>query len=371
MKIVKQPIDDPTQFAELCDSIQTSSVIGIDTEFTRVKTYNSIPQILQIATDDLIVCVDVAKCSDISDLARQLRTYRHDVVIHSAFQDLEVLHLLNALPKRIFDTQVAAQMCGCENMSYHNLVNQILGVHLDNAMTRSDWEQRPLSAVQIDYALDDVRYLLSMYWKLVEQIRELERTEWMEEEKILLKDRFTESLKSNNAWISFGHANNLPLPDQHRVRDLLLWRERRAQKANRPRRWIMKDHHVIQIVTKKPKTRNEIAKIMGIRSLKNKDWMDAVLRIANSDVDPEVTEPVWKPTTRLTNVEKKLVEELHSQVCNLAQQQGISAQLLYSKSDCRQIVRGNNIHDKFSGWRHDITKEIIAELPIGFRTFDR
>ncbi len=362
MKTISQPIVDLSQCPQLLASMRQSSAIGIDTEFTRIKTYNPIPQLLQIATDEMVAVVDVAQCADLSALAALLREYQRDVVIHSTFQDMEILHLLQALPASIFDTQVAAQLCGLEHMSYRKLLDVLLGVKITKEMTRSDWNQRPLSDSQLGYALDDVRYLLPLYRKLSRQVESMQRTAWMREEQELLKQSFADSLSPDHAWIGFKGAERLSAADQHRVQALLFWREKRAQRLDRPRRWIMKDQHILQLVQSKPKTRAQLARLLALRPAKRRDWLDTVLTIVNSRPMPQANARLWQSAQRMTREQTRQTDLLYAKLIGLAQQLGVSETLLCSRSDCKAIVRGVGSSRLNRGWRREISRELIAKL---------
>ncbi len=362
MQTISQPIVDLPQCPQLLDAMCQSSAIAIDTEFTRINTYNPIPQLLQIATDDVIAVVDVAQCPDLSALAAMLREYRRDVVIHSAFQDMEILHLLQAMPQRIFDTQVAAQLCGLEHMSYRKLLDVLLGVKIAKDMSRSDWSRRPVSGAQLAYALDDVQYLLPAYQKLMQQVEFLQRGAWMREEQEQLRQSFADSLSLDSAWIGFKGAERLAAADQHRVRALLLWREKRARHHDRPRRWIMKDQHILQAVQSKPKTRAQLAQMLRLRPAKKRSWLDTVLAIIHSNSVPPPNARIWQARARMTSAQTQQANLLHAKLNGLAQQLSVSETLLCSRSDCRAIVRGVGSSRLCRGWRREISQELIAEF---------
>src|SRR5690554_3207263 len=177
-------VDSAAALSALCAQLADSEWLAVDTEFHREKTYYPQLCLIQIANDALIACIDPLAIDDLSPLLDLF--YRPDLtlVFHAARQDLELFHMLRqSLPKRIFDTQLAATVLGYgDQVGYGNLVKQCLNVDLDKAHSRADWRQRPLSAEQIDYAADDVRYLRALYHRLRDELIKTGRLDWLRED---------------------------------------------------------------------------------------------------------------------------------------------------------------------------------------------
>jgi len=166
-------IQTPTQLRDFLHSIKDETELAIDTEFKRVNTYYPVLCLVQIATKKNTDCIDVLALDDLSPLFDKL--YQDDClwIVHSARQDIEALHYLSKqLPKQLFDTQIAASLVNYPaQISYQALTESLQNVHLEKAYTRLDWTIRPLPDEAIEYALDDVRYLLKNYHQLKTQLK--------------------------------------------------------------------------------------------------------------------------------------------------------------------------------------------------------
>src|SRR5690554_3174207 len=177
-------IDSDDALLQFCNAVQGSKWLAIDTEFLREKTYYPQLCLIQLANDDVIACVDPLAINNLKPLLDLLYHPEITLVFHAARQDLELLYLLqNALPKNLFDTQLAATFLGDgDQIGYGNLVKQRLGVNLDKAHSRADWMQRPLSKEQLEYAADDVRYLRELYHQMSADLEKQQRSEWLKED---------------------------------------------------------------------------------------------------------------------------------------------------------------------------------------------
>jgi ribonuclease D len=163
--------------------------IGLDTEFLRERTYRAQLCLVQIGTAAEAVCIDPLALPDLAPLAHVLGQESVLKVMHASRQDLEVLLPVAGLTRPVFDTQIAASLTGLPaQVGYAEAVWRLLGQRLDKSHTRTDWSRRPLSAEQLDYALDDVRYLLPLAARLEEELARLGRLEWLAEELATLAD---------------------------------------------------------------------------------------------------------------------------------------------------------------------------------------
>ena len=179
-----QPIISTTaELTELATRLAATPAIAVDTEFLRERTYRAELCLIQVATREEAACVDPLLLTDLTALAQPLTTTHPVKVMHACRQDLEVLHPVAGRVGPVFDTQIAAALSGAPaQVGYADLVRRLLGRDLSKAHTRTDWSRRPLSAAQIEYALDDVRYLLPLKDLLEEQIDKLGRSEWLAQE---------------------------------------------------------------------------------------------------------------------------------------------------------------------------------------------
>jgi ribonuclease D len=165
--------------ADWASRLQSAPAIGLDTEFLRERTYRAELCLVQAATADDATCIDPLAGIDLTPVIAPL-TSGPVKVMHASRQDVEVLFPLAGLIRPIFDTQIAAALTGLPaQIGYGELVRRTLGTELAKSHTRTDWSRRPLSAEQVEYALDDVRYLLPLKAHLEEQLDKLGRLPWL------------------------------------------------------------------------------------------------------------------------------------------------------------------------------------------------
>src|SRR6185312_1227419 len=211
--------------------------------------------LVQVSADSDAQCVDPIALNDLSPLTRVLTSQSTIKVMHASRQDIEVLLPVTGLVRPVFDTQIAAALTGLPaQVGYAELVRRLIGRELPKTHTRTDWSRRPLSPEQIEYALDDVRYLLPLKSLLEEQLQKLGRTQWLTEELCALEDDRSFSTEPENAWQRIKGLRGL---DDERLRlaqQLAAWRERRAIERNRPRGWILDDTAVREIVLQVPRS---------------------------------------------------------------------------------------------------------------------
>ena len=243
----------------LAQRLSLAPAIALDTEFLRERTYRAELCLLQIADAQGALCVDPLAVSDLSAL-RHVFGGSTVKVLHACRQDVEVLLPTAGFITPVFDTQIAAALVGMPaQIGYAELVRRVTGRELSKAHTRTDWSRRPLSAEQLEYALDDVRYLLPIRAHLIQELTRLGRMPWLEEELAQLQDPADYAVDPEQAWLRIRAFKGLD-PDRLRLAQALAaWRERRADERNRPRGWILDDAVLRDIVVRVPRSLEELA----------------------------------------------------------------------------------------------------------------
>src|SRR3984885_7426423 len=219
----------------LAERLTRAAAIALDTEFLRERTYRAELCLLQIADAAGPLCVDPLALPALSALQAARLGGASVKVMHACRQDIEVLLPAVGFVTPVFDTQIAAALTGMPaQIGYAELVRRVTGRELSKAHTRTDWSRRPLSAAQIDYALDDVRYLLPLREHLLEKLIHLGRMPWLEEELTALQNPTDYFIAPEEAWLRIRSFKGLD-PDRSRLaQSLAAWRERRADERNRP-----------------------------------------------------------------------------------------------------------------------------------------
>src|SRR5215813_10136732 len=227
----------------VCRRMAKHPFVTIDTEFLRETTYYPLLCVAQIASAEQAVVVDaLAPGIDLAPFFKLMADEKVVKVFHAARQDIEIVwHLAQKIPHPIFDTQVAAMVLGYgDSISYDQLVQRITGDTLDKSNRFTDWSRRPLSEAQLRYAVSDVTHLRDVYLKLVEDLRQHGRAEWVEDEMSTLTSPGTYRLEPENAWQRLKTRVRKP-KELAVLIEVAAWREREAQARDVPRSRVLKD----------------------------------------------------------------------------------------------------------------------------------
>ncbi|CDP52609.1 Ribonuclease D [Devosia sp. DBB001] len=240
--------------------------VTVDTEFLRETTYWPKLCLIQAATDDDAVLIDpLAPDLDLTPFLTLMNNPEVVKVFHAARQDIEIfVKLTGQVPQNIFDTQVAASVCGFgDSVSYDNLVRSITNVDLDKSSRFTDWSARPLSEKQKLYALADVTHLRDIYKALRTQIIDTGRGAWVEDEMSVLKSIDTYVIQPDVAWERLKLKINRPR-DLAALKVLAAWREKRAQDSDQPRSRILKDDALYELAQQRPLTPEDFEKLRAV-----------------------------------------------------------------------------------------------------------
>ena len=353
-------IADSTSLTKFCDRLIKSSYITVDTEFMRDQTYWPRLCLVQIADEHEAAAIDtLAKGIDITPLLNLLTNPRILKIFHAARQDLEIFYrLMGRLPSPIFDTQIAAMVCGFgDSAGYDTLVRKLTDETIDKSSRFTDWALRPLSQRQINYALGDVTHLRQVYIKLNEMLGQNNRHNWMDEELSILRDTKNYTFAPEDAWRRIKYR--APKPRFLAIlKEVAAWREIEAQNKDIPRNRIVRDESLIEISHHAPKTINDLSRARGL-SLKKaegslgKALLNAVkvgLNVPSENL-PEVKKdaPLPKgigPITDLLKVLLKLKCEKHD----------VAQKLIATVNDMEQIAAfGQNANvPALQGWRQEV-----------------
>ncbi|MBU3673052.1 MAG: ribonuclease D [Sinobacteraceae bacterium] len=327
------------------------SAIGIDTEFLRERTYRAELCLLQLTTPQGPVCVDPLALGELELLRGLLGGEGPLKVLHAARQDLEVLAPLVGAVRPLFDTQVAAALAGHPaQVGYAELVRRLLERELPKAHTRTDWSRRPLSPEQVDYALDDVRYLLPLQERLSADIEALGRTAWLAEELAALEAPAGLGVDPELAWQRFKGVENWDAGRLALLRALAAWRERRAIAKNRPRGWILDDSVLRELVQRVPRDRAELGSINempeGVVKHSGDELLAMIEGVGISDPPPPLPRRE-RPDPQFVALVKRLTEVVQTSGREL----NLAPEVLATRRDLEEIARGTEPEVVLQGWR--------------------
>ena len=242
-------INTDKKLKKIIAEIQDSKYIGVDTEFVRESTYYPVLALIQISTKESIFCIDVLNIKDKTSLKKILSNRKITKIIHSSKQDLEALNsYFKSYPNNIFDTQIAANLVGLDmNISYSGIVKKLFNKDLKQGSWRTNWLERPLSEEKINYACNDVKYLLPIYQKLNKELIKYKRLSWFKEEQNKELKKENVIAKPRDSWKKINASPDLSRVQVRKIKYLAEWRERKAIKKNLPKRWVLLDNELTKL----------------------------------------------------------------------------------------------------------------------------
>ncbi|MBI3515944.1 MAG: ribonuclease D [Proteobacteria bacterium] len=259
-------ITDSAALAALCHRLSGEVFVTVDTEFMRDRTYWPDLCLVQVAGTDEAAGIDpMADGIDLAPLLELLANPQVLKVFHAARQDLEIFfQLMGRLPTPLFDSQVAAMVCGFgDSVSYETLAARLAGARIDKSFRFTDWAKRPLSERQITYALGDVTHLRPIYQKLSKRLHASGRERWVDEEMAILTDPATYRLDPETAWMRLKPRSGSP-KFLNVLKEVAAWRETEAQRRNLPRNRLVRDEALLEIAAQAPDSVAELSRTRGM-----------------------------------------------------------------------------------------------------------
>ena len=355
-------INREAALSNYCEQQAQAPWLGLDTEFMRVRTYYPQLCLVQVSSPDSINCIDPRAIADLSPLYHLLTRAGLVTIMHAARQDMElILAESGKLPHFVFDTQIAASFCGYgDQIGYAGLVEAITGVKLGKAYTRTDWCRRPLSAGQIDYAEDDVRYLGEMYQVLQKRLRELGREDWFLQESASLLDADAYVIQPRDAWRRVKTRSRMTPVQHQRMMALAAWREDTAQREDLPRNWVMRDPELINLVFEYDKVDGAVDRAISERARQRRRWRAELEQLlVEIEQSPEpATQQAARPEP-MTGSQQKQADRIMAQLKQLAQQLQMSSALLATRRDVNRMVRDGGLQS-LSGWRKELLEDELS-----------
>jgi ribonuclease D len=352
-------------------ALEKSAFVTVDTEFIRETTFWPELCLIQMAAPGVTALVD--PLSPDIDLKPFFALMANEAVIkvfHAARQDIEIIFHLGALiPHPVFDTQVAAMVCGFgDSVSYDQLVQKITGTHLDKSSRFTDWRHRPLSEKQLTYALADVTHLIDVYQHLQAQLERDNRAHWLNEEMEVLTSRETYDPHPDDAWKRLKMRLRKPV-ELAVVQAVAAWREREARERNVPRGRVLKDDAIYEIAQQQPRDATALSRLRTVpKGWERSSTATTLLEIVNSALGipkeqmPRLPKVVQAPEG--TSAAAELLKVLLRQV---AEKEGVAAKVLASSDDIDRLAADGEEADvpAMHGWRREVFGDIAVRLVRG------
>jgi len=361
-------IDNDTDLQSYCDAIKDTTKLFVDTEFIREKTYAPVLCLIQVATEDTLVCIDPLTISNLEPFLDLVFNSNIMKVFHAPRQDLEIFYnLRKTAPKPLFDTQIAATLLGhADQIGYGNLVNAILKVSLDKKYARTDWTQRPLSAEQLEYAINDVIYLREIYALIVNKLTDNNRIDWLKDDFDFLTSDSTFEVMPDKMWRKVKGNTKLNGLQRAVLQDLAAWREEKAINSDKPRKWILSDDVILSLAQHQPDSNTTLSKIRGLTDgTIKKSGSKLIEIIKQSKIRSQDSWPVLPKFIKTSTAQDALIDCMMAMVRLCAAKENIAASMLCSKKDLEKWVVTDEPIALLSGWRNQLAGQQVSEFLNG------
>lgn len=351
-----------------CAQLVGDSFIAVDTEFMRERTYWPKLCLIQVAGAGAIGAIDpLAEGLDLSPLFAILENPAIVKVFHAARQDVEIFYnLTGKVPHPLHDTQVMAMACGFgDAVAYDGLVSKLANAQIDKSSRFTDWSLRPLSEKQLNYALDDVRYLRPVYEKLLARMNG--RMEWLTEEMAVLESPATYKMDPEDAWKRLKARIDKPKTFVL-LQALAGWREREAQRLDVPRNRVIRDETLLEIVYHAPEDVTSLARVRGFSADMAKGRMGqevmATLEAAKKNVPAALPEQ-FRRKIMPSNI-GPVADMLRVLLKAVAEDQNIAPKLIANAADLDELAASDTASiPALQGWRYEVFGKKALEFKAG------
>ncbi|MBX3571041.1 MAG: ribonuclease D [Mesorhizobium sp.] len=348
-----------------------SEFVTVDTEFIRETTFWPELCLIQMASPDTTALIDpLSPDIDLKPFFDLMANEAVLKVFHAARQDIEIIfHLGDLIPHPVFDSQIAAMVCGFgDSVSYDQLVQRITGTQLDKSSRFTDWRHRPLSDKQLEYALADVTWLRDVYLNLRDKLASRKRADWVNEEMEVLTSRETYDLHPENAWTRLKMRVRKPI-ELAVLQRVAAWREREARERNVPRGRVLKDDAIYEIAQQQPR---DVAALGRLRTTP-KGWersstaagllaaINEALAIPKDEL-PKI--PRQSSTSEGANAAAEILKVL---LRIIAEKEGVAPKIIASSDDIERIASEGETAEveALSGWRREVFGDKALRLLRG------
>ncbi len=363
-------ISTTADLAAACKRFARFDTVTVDTEFMRETTYWPKLCVIQMASPEEAVIVDaMAPEISLDPFFKLMKNEKVMKVFHAARQDIEIVyHRGGLIPHPIFDTQVAAMVCGFgDSISYDQLVQRLTGERLDKSSRFTDWSRRPLSDRQSEYALADVTHLRDVYKALSQRLAEQNRTEWVREEMEVLTSPETYQLEPEFAWKRLKMRVRKP-SELAVLQAVAAWREREAQARDVPRGRVMKDDGLYEIAAQQPTTTAALGQLRTIpRGFERSRTADDILAVVRTALEipkdqlPKV--PKHRPTMNGNGAAVDLLKVLLKMI---SESHGVASKVIATVDDLEAIANDDRADvPALTGWRRELFGETALRLKHG------
>ena len=367
-------IKTDAQLQRYCKELTDATLIAFDTEFVSENTYRPQLCLIQIAVDERLVVIDPLDIQDIDVFWETLVAPGHETLVHAGREELcFCLDSQGRGPVNLFDVQLAAGLVGFEYPAgYGNLTERVIGKRPNKAETRTDWRRRPLSDRQIDYALDDVRYLKAIRDALAERLEQMGRTDWLSSE-IQRWQKSVEDSRGDGRWRRVTGSAGLASRSLVIVRELWRWRDAEACRLDRPPRRVLRDDLIVELARRRDA---EIKHIKAIRGL-DRGGLQSMMPGISASIQKALDTPEkdWpQPQRRETNQQSAALGQfLSTALGSISRQAKVAPSLVGTVEDVRDLIahrlgerrRNQGPPSLTLGWRAEVVGQVLDDILDG------
>ena len=362
-------LHDTAALTEFCDRARAFGRVALDTEFMREKTYWAKLCLIQLAVGDECAIVDPLNVSDLTPLLDLLADESVLKVLHAGTQDFELFYRLGGrAASPVFDTQVAATLAGFPSqVGYARLVQDLFGVAIDKSDTFTDWARRPLTPAQIEYAMNDVRYLDGAYLQLSARLEADGRLEWLADDFARMADPASYEVVPEAQFRRLKRISSLSRRQLGVLREVAAWREREAMRRDMPRRWVLGDETLVEVARRRPSDASALSEIRGLNVRSLGDGGTGLLAAVRTGLSvPEGDLPrIDRKRRAIVDIEG-VVELMGALVRLAASDHGVAVQLLATRADLERLAAGERDDNPLlQGWRRAIVGDELVALVEG------
>lgn len=369
-------VTTPAALDALCRELAAAGSFGLDMEFQRETTYFPKLQLVQVAFGERVVIVDPLALPDLRPFYELMADPAVEKVFHAGGQDMEIVHIASGrVPRAVFDTQIGAALVGFgEQTSYGTLVSRILGVSLSKLETGTDWARRPLTPAQLDYARDDVRYLLEMRAAIGRRLEDLGRVSWASEEMAYYEQESTYVRDPATLYTRMKKTGRLNRRELAVLRELAIWRDREAAARDRPRARVVSDEVLADIARRAPTSVDELRLLRGLFPKEIKRSGEAIVAAVGRALALPKAE--WPPIPSRRRDDEELAptaDLLDIALRARAMEADIGPSYLGGRQALTDLVRwvrdgamdGEDPPKLLRGWRRELVGEHLVEIARG------
>ncbi|MBX9585361.1 MAG: HRDC domain-containing protein [Gemmataceae bacterium] len=361
-------VADPAGFDACLEHLTAVKAVAFDTEFVGEDAYRPELCLVQVATAEHLYVIDPFAVGPLDRFWALLTDPARTTVVHAGREDIRLCYFAAGKPPaNVVDVQIAAGLAGLTYpIGYAGLVQELLSQRMTKGETLTDWRRRPLSASQVRYAFDDVRYLLPAWKRLSDRLRRHGRLGWAEEEFGTFVGKAVGDEASAERWRRVKGLGGLDRRGLAVAREVFAWREAFAKRVNRPPRTVLRDDLLVEIARRSPKSAEDLQSLRGLPRGEPEAILEAVRRARAlppeelPELEPRENDPAH--VVLLGNLLGVVLSDLCSR-------NKLAANLVASQSDLKAVVRakaaGRELPDVplTRGWRATaILPELLAVL---------